>query len=115
MASGGARSVNILQPDKYKETTSKKDSKMVLNNIHIRLQQRNGRKSLTTIQGLNSTLDFEKINKALKKEFCCNGCVIQDSELGIIIQLQGDQRNNITNFLVQEGIALFKMIKIHGI
>ena len=104
----------VLQSDKFKDT-NKKDYKAVSNYIHIRLQQRNGRKSLTTIQGLNSIFDFEKINKALKKEFCCNGCVIQDSELGIIIQLQGDQRDNVINFLIKQEIALKKMIKIHGV
>nr|UXY88147.1 translation factor sui1 [Cryptomonas curvata] len=106
--------ISGLQNDKFKET-NKKDLKIISNNIHIRLQQRNGRKSLTTIQGLNSNLDFEKINKALKKEFCCNGCVIDDPDLGVIIQLQGDQRNNIIKFLIKEEIALGKMLKIHGI
>lgn len=103
-----------MQYDKFKET-NKKDFKNISNYIHIRLQQRNGRKSLTTIQGLNSNFDFEKINKTLKKEFCCNGCVIQDSDLGIIIQLQGDQRDNALKFLIKEEIALKKMIKIHGV
>jgi len=83
--------------------------------VHIRLQQRNGRKSLTTIQGLNSSLDLAKLTKAFKKEFCCNGCVVDDKELGRVIQLQGDQRNKVTLFLVEEEIAAKKMIKIHGI
>eukprot|EP00170_Pyropia_yezoensis_P002338 contig_9809_g2342 len=83
--------------------------------VHIRLQQRNGRKSLTTIQGLNSSLDLAKLTKAFKKEFCCNGCVVDDKELGRVIQLQGDQRNKVTSFLVEEEIAAKKMIKIHGI
>ena len=103
-----------LQKDKFKEN-NKKDLNIITKCIHIRLQQRNGRKSLTTIQGLNPNLDFERINKVLKKEFCCNGCVIEDPDLGIIIQLQGDQRNNIIKFLIEEDIALPKMIKTHGI
>lgn len=93
---------------------SKKDSNAFFGAIHIRLQQRNGRKSITTVQGLNSSLDFEKINRFLKKEFCCNGCVIEDAEMGTVIQLQGDQRNNLTKFLIQEGITLEKLIKVHG-
>nr|UXY87159.1 translation factor sui1 [Cryptomonas sp.] len=109
-----SKTMIVLQQEKFKDN-SKKDLKTISNVIHIRLQQRNGRKSITTIQGLNSELDFEKINKALKKDFCCNGCVIEDSELGIIVQLQGDQRNNILKFLIREGIAMEKMIKIHGI
>jgi translation initiation factor 1 len=50
----------------------------------------------------------------LKKEFCCNGVVIQDAELGQVIQLQGDQRKNVSNFLVQAGIVRKDLIKIHG-
>ena len=32
----------------------------------IRLQQRNGRKTLTTVQGLNAYLDRDKIEKLIK-------------------------------------------------
>lgn len=50
--------------------------------VHIRVQQRNGRKSLTTVQGLKKDFSYNKILKDLKKEFCCNGTVVQDPELG---------------------------------
>lgn len=50
--------------------------------VHIRVQQRNGRKSLTTVQGLKKEFSYTKILKDLKKEFCCNGTVVQDPELG---------------------------------
>ncbi|XP_006370638.1 protein translation factor SUI1 homolog 2 isoform X1 [Populus trichocarpa] len=69
--------------------------------VHIRTQQRNGRKSLTTVQGLKKEFSYNKILKDLKKEFCCNGTVVQDLELGQVIQLQGDQRKNVSTFLVQ--------------
>ncbi len=83
--------------------------------VHIRLQQRNGRKSLTTIQGLDEKLDLGKLTKAFKKVFCCNGCVVENKELGRIIQLQGDQREKVKAFLADEEIAAKKMIKVHGI
>jgi len=91
------------------------NSQVFLKTIHIRLHQRNRRKSLTTIQGLGEIFDFEKITKYLKKEFCCNGCVVEDKELGTIIQLQGDQRENSKIFLVKEKIVNKKIIKIHGV
>ncbi|CAN6346310.1 unnamed protein product [Urochloa humidicola] len=69
--------------------------------VHVRVQQRNGRKSLTTVQGLKKEFSYNKILKDLKKEFCCNGTVVQDPELGQVIQLQGDQRKNVATFLVQ--------------
>ncbi|KAK9151783.1 hypothetical protein Syun_010092 [Stephania yunnanensis] len=82
--------------------------------VHIRIQQRNGKKSLTTVQGLKKEFSYDKILKDLKKEFCCNGTVVLDDELGKVIQLQGDQRKNVSNFLVKAGIVKKDNIKIHG-
>merc|ERR1712226_1266908 len=76
--------------------------------------ERNGRKRLTTVQGLKKEFSYSKILKDLKKEFCCNGTVVQDPELGQVIQLQGDQRKNVSTFLVQAGIAKKEHVKIHG-
>lgn len=53
--------------------------------VHIRVQQRNGRKSLTTVQGLKKEFSYNKILKDLKKEFCCNGTVVQDPDLGQVV------------------------------
>ncbi|KAH7836082.1 hypothetical protein Vadar_032522 [Vaccinium darrowii] len=89
------------------------DSVVVEKFIHIRNQQRNGKKSLTTVQGLKEELSLEKILKDLK-EFCCNGNVGQNEELGKVIQLQGDQRKNVSNFLVKAGLAKKEEIKMHG-
>ncbi|KAJ4833028.1 hypothetical protein Tsubulata_010656 [Turnera subulata] len=82
--------------------------------VHIRIQQRNGKKSLTTVQGLPKEFSYDKILKSLKKEFCCNGNVVQDKELGKIIQLQGDQRKNVHHFLVNSNLVKKDQIKIHG-
>ena len=35
--------------------------------IHIRIQQRNGRKTLTTVQGISDDYDKKKLVKACKK------------------------------------------------
>jgi translation initiation factor 1 len=35
--------------------------------VHIRIQQRNGRKTLTTVQGLSKEYDLKKIVRACKK------------------------------------------------
>eukprot|EP01117_Protostelium_nocturnum_P020911 TRINITY_DN9723_c0_g1_i1.p2 TRINITY_DN9723_c0_g1~~TRINITY_DN9723_c0_g1_i1.p2 ORF type:complete len:113 (-),score=24.01 TRINITY_DN9723_c0_g1_i1:132-470(-) len=84
------------------------------NYIHIRIQQRTGRKSLTTVQGLPKQLNYDKVLKALKQKFCCNGTIIEHEELGKVIQLQGDQRKNCQEFLVEEGICKLQNVKIHG-
>lgn len=82
--------------------------------VHIRIQQRNGKKSITTVEGLKKDVGFEKLLKDLKKDFCCNGNVVNDKLLGKIIQLQGDQRKNVSQFLVNKGVLKKDQIKIHG-
>jgi translation initiation factor 1 len=49
----------------------------------------------------------------MAQEFACNGTLIQDEEMGPIIQLQGDQRQKIQGLLVEEGIPA-NTIKVHG-
>ncbi|KAM9296261.1 eukaryotic translation initiation factor 1b-like [Gastrophryne carolinensis] len=66
--------------------------------IHIRIQQRNGRKTLTTVQGISEQYDKKKLVKAFKKKFACNGTVVDHAEYGEVIQLQGDQRKNACQF-----------------
>jgi translation initiation factor 1 len=82
--------------------------------IHIRIQQRNGRKTLTTVQGIADEFDKKKLVRAFKKEFACNGTVVDHSEYGEVIQLQGDQRNNVCLFLTKIGIAKEEQLKVHG-
>jgi translation initiation factor 1 len=84
------------------------------NYVHIRIQQRNGRKTLTTAAGIPQEVNFEKVLKVFKKNFCCNGTIVKDPELGNVVQLQGDQRQNIAKFLITEGIVQKDAIKIHG-
>uniref|UniRef100_A0A8C6I5W6 SUI1 domain-containing protein n=1 Tax=Mus spicilegus TaxID=10103 RepID=A0A8C6I5W6_MUSSI len=82
--------------------------------IHIRIQQRNGRKTLTTVQGIADDYDKKKLVKAFKKKFACNGTVIEHPEYGEVIQLQGDQRKNICQFLLEVGIVKEEQLKVHG-
>lgn len=64
--------------------------------------------------GLPKEFDLKKILKALKKEYCCNGCVIDDEEQGRVLQLQGDQRKNVVTFIVENKLGKKDNIKIHG-
>ena len=82
--------------------------------VHIRVQQRNGRKCITTVQGLADDLDIKRICKAFKKNFQCNGAVTKDSELGEIVQLSGDQRTNVSSFLTEQEICKKAQVVIHG-
>merc|ERR1719198_948082 len=84
------------------------------NLIHIRVQQRNGRKCITTVQGLDTALDLKKILKAIKKAECCNGTVVEDAEMGEVLQFQGDQRDAVGKFLTENQIVDPKKVKKHG-
>jgi len=104
--------LNTQQIDPFKDTGD--DDHQPQNYIHIRIQQRNGRKTLTTLQGLPQQYDQKRILKALKKDFACNGNVVKDEELGDVIQLQGDQRVKIQDFLSGSLNISKKNIKVHG-
>jgi len=71
--------------------------------IHIRIQQRNGRKTLTTVQGIIDQFDKKKLVRAFKKEFACNGTVIEHPEY-----------SNVCLFLTKIGIAKEEQLKVHG-
>ncbi len=72
--------------------------------IHIRVHQRNGKKCITSIEGLEDDLDVKRICKAMRKEFNCNGNVAQE-ETGEVIQLQGDQREASRKWLLEQEIV----------
>ncbi len=84
------------------------------NMIHIRIQQRNAKKTITTVEGLDTSIDIKKLIKYIKKIFNCNGSIIKMDDNIDIIQLQGDQRENIKKFLIKENIIAEDFIKIHG-
>eukprot|EP00668_Euglena_longa_P047874 GGOE01064862.1.p2 GENE.GGOE01064862.1~~GGOE01064862.1.p2 ORF type:complete len:122 (+),score=18.34 GGOE01064862.1:32-367(+) len=106
--------VNLQVRDPFADDLGDAQGGKAAGNVHIRVQQRNGRKCITTVQGLNKELDLKLILKEIKKNFCCNGSIVQDAELGTIIQLQGDQRDNISKFLISEGLCDKEKLKIHG-
>ena len=78
------------------------------------MQQRNGRKCITTVAGLADDLDVKRIAKALKKTFKCNGAVVSDDDYGKVIQLQGDHRQGVVQFLTKEEICDKETLVVHG-
>lgn len=83
-------------------------------NITIQTQQRNGKKSTTSVVGLAEDLDLKKILSHLKKTYQCNGFISKDSKLGEVITLTGDQRENVLKFLIEEQINRADEITIKG-
>ena len=88
--------------------------KNISNKIHIRIQQRNGKKSITSVTGLPDDLDLKKTLKYFKKTLNCNGSISKDEEFGNILQLQGDHRASVKNFLLEQEITILENIIIHG-
>lgn len=79
--------------------------------IHIRNQQRNGRKCLTLIEGLPADLDIKRILSAMRKPFNVNGTVLN----GQVLQLQGDVRERAKEFLVKtHAVPGADAIVVHG-
>lgn len=89
------------------------DGKSKMPPVHIRVQARNGRKSISSVSGLASDLDLKKICKYFKKNFKCNGAVTNDKTYGKVILLQGDHREDIRHFLIDNEIVVSDII-IHG-
>ena len=82
--------------------------------VHIRLQQRNNRQKLTTVQGIPDKFDLKKIVAACRKLFGCNGFVVDDKTHGEVMQFQGDQRDVLVKFIVGIGFVPESHIKVHG-
>ena len=57
---------------------------------------------------------MRRLMKVFRKEFACNGCVVEDDIYGEIIQLQGTHKDNVNTFLITVGLATEKEITIHG-
>jgi translation initiation factor 1 len=104
--------------DPFKSYELFNQSSFAKNKYHIRVQQRNGKKCITTLDGLEEDLDLKKICKAMREAFSCNGNVRMksDEETGVV-QLQGDQRENIKQWLLDQEIILKNeadRIVVHG-
>ena len=52
--------------------------------------------------------------RLLYAEHCCNGTIVEDEDLGKVLQLQGDQRKNVTAFLIGNELCKKDNVKVHG-
>jgi translation initiation factor 1 len=83
--------------------------------VHIRVKQRNGRKSWTIIHGLNEELNLKKdILKPLRKKLCCNGALKEDDTGSKILEFQGDHRDIIKKYLIDKKYCEEDDIVTHG-
>lgn len=83
--------------------------------VHIRVQQRARTKSVTTVQGLDPNLNFRRICRELQQMWGCNGSVIEDDQVGKVIQLQGNLSEKLKEFLLREHMATEENLEIHSL
>ncbi|KAI5190940.1 translation initiation factor 1 [Nematocida minor] len=80
------------------------------NEIHVRKQNRKGRKWLTTVENIPESFDVTRLLNTLKKELCCNGTIVTESSSGKkVLQMQGDHGVKIQSKLQE----LFPSYKVH--
>ena len=77
-----------------------------------------GKKWITTIDGLDNDLDLKRISRAMKKSLHCSVSVSKTRDEIEIIQLQGDQREFLRDWLVVNEVLGEKeaevRLMIHG-
>ena len=88
-----------------------------ISSVHIRTEQRNGKKTITLIEGLAGDLDLNKIAKALRRTFKTSACVLTDDFQNHYIKLAGDHRVVVKDFLIRYKIWEYPddPIKTHGV
>jgi translation initiation factor 1 len=82
--------------------------------VHITIQQRTAKKYITSVSGIPEKYDLPKILKYIKKIYTCGGCVVKDKEGNDVIQVTGDQRENIRKFFLQCDVMDDHHIIMHG-
>ena len=109
--------ININNIDPFRDINII-DQDIINNIVHLRLQQRNGRKCITIIEGLveNEEFSLKTLSKSLRKLLNCSASIIVDTknEDKKIIQLSGDKRDDVKKYLINYKIADSINIKIHG-
>lgn len=85
--------------------------------IHVRFQK-TGPRSITIVEGLDDDLDQPRISRAMRKVFKCSSSIQKDKDGNDVIQLQGDHRTNVRDWLLAQEIITTKDLKerlvIHG-
>jgi len=83
--------------------------------VHISIQQRTSKKYITIIKGIPEKYDLPKIVKYIKKIYKCGGSIVKDEKDDtLVIQVSGDQRQNIRKFFIDCDVMDADNIISHG-
>jgi translation initiation factor 1 len=83
--------------------------------VRVRIQQRDGRRCITVIYNIGEEFDHFKIIKVMKRKFLVNGGVLEDEDVGCVIQLAGDVRMKVKSFLLENGICGEDKLRVCGV
>lgn len=96
--------------------TSIEDKWLDLPFIHLRVRKRTTRKSITIVEGIEPYIsDIKELSKIWKKLFAGAATVKHDKATDTkVVQLQGDVRKKIYDYLLSNNITSKEKIKLHG-
>ncbi|BCS83075.1 protein translation factor SUI1-like protein [Cotonvirus japonicus] len=80
---------------------------------HIKMKQRTKRQFITIIENLPKDLDKKLFLKTMKHTLHCSGS-IQTNEDTVFVQLSGDHRDTVKEFLIKNSIVKNDNIIMHG-
>lgn len=92
-----------------------KENTLTAKHIHISIKQRTVRKCYTLVHDIPEDIDLKLVLKEWKNRFNCAGAVKKDENTEAeFIELFGDHREEVKEFLIYEGIGTKENIVMHG-
>lgn len=87
--------------------------------FHISVIKRSTKKRLTFVEGLDKVLSKDDLKKTIKKwgkKLCCTVSKVNNNKSNNkdAIQLQGDHREFIKDYLIKNKLATKNDIEVHG-
>lgn len=99
--------------DAFKDAEQQENS-IITGFLNIRVFKKSANSKITIIEGLPAIFNHPKILKHLRSTLSCNGHIIEDKEHGTIIQLQGEHKDAIKQFLLEDDFCREDQIRIYG-
>ena len=99
----------------FENTFNDFENELKTQKVVIQVQRRNARQCFTIVSDIAEDLDVKKICRYLEKTLNCGGNVLNDTELGEIMRLTGDQKQEVIDFFIREEIYKADDIILKGI
>ncbi len=114
MMFGGAHD-EIMKEQKEEKTQDQEYGTNGSGKIHLRVQQRAGRKNITILEGLTKEVDAKKLLGELRKTLAVGGSIDVDANKELIVLLHGDMRQQLKLWLVEHKVVSnVDSIVVHG-